>query len=150
MARLHCPNSILIYNDYNVLNGNDTDAVIALATAVKNAGYLDGIGCQSHGLENVSAATVQSNLDKVYTALGVPIYISEFDLGIADDNQQKAKMQELFPVFYQHPHVAGITLWGYVESWLGGQGVLMKSDGTPRPALTWLKDTYLNNLTLGY
>ena len=40
---------------------------------------------------------------------------------------------------YNHPSVEGITLWGYVvgSTWVNGSG-LIQSNGTPRPAMTWL------------
>jgi GH35 family endo-1,4-beta-xylanase len=149
MARQYCPNSLLVYNDYSVLSGGSLSEVLNLANAVKSAGYLDAIGCQAHGLESASAASVKSALDQV-TAVA-PAYISEFDLNIADDNQQLTKMQELFPVFYDHPKVWGITLWGYVqgETWIANSH-LRNTDGSERPALTWLKDNYLTKLSFGY
>jgi len=36
------------------------------------------------------------------------------DLPIADDAQQKQVMESQFTMFWSHPHVRGITLWGYV------------------------------------
>ena len=52
-------------------------------------------------------------------------------------------MQTQFPLFYNHPSVEGITLWGYVvgSTWVNGSG-LIQSNGTPRPAMTWLR-TYI-------
>jgi endo-1,4-beta-xylanase len=67
------------------------------------------------------------------------VYITEFDLSIADDNQQKAKMQEHFTMFWNDANVKGITIWGYVvgATWESNSG-LMQADGTLRPAMTWL------------
>jgi GH35 family endo-1,4-beta-xylanase len=44
-------------------------------------------------------------------------------------------------MFYEHPSVAGITIWGYVvgNTWVDGSG-LIQSNGTFRPAMTWLMD----------
>jgi GH35 family endo-1,4-beta-xylanase len=50
-------------------------------------------------------------------------------------------MQDQFPMFWQNPNIKGITLWGYVfgSTWLANTG-LIQSDGTKRPAMTWLMD----------
>jgi hypothetical protein len=50
-------------------------------------------------------------------------------------------MRAQFPLFHDHPSVAGITLWGYVvgSTWVNGSG-LIQPNGTPRPAMTWLMD----------
>ncbi len=140
-ARQYFPNSKLLINDYNVLCDNYSciDTYIKVINILKARGLIDGIGCQSHGLETVNVANVKSKLDRL-AATGVPIYISELDLNIADDNAQKNKMQELFPVLYEHSAVKGITLWGYLQghTWVSNS-YLIRSNGTERPALTWLK-----------
>ena len=43
-----------------------------------------------------------------------------------------------------HPHVKGITIWGYVNgrTWIEGSG-LISENGTPRPAMTWLLNNYI-------
>jgi GH35 family endo-1,4-beta-xylanase len=137
LARQYCPNAILILNDYNVLSWN-TNEFIQMATPVVNAGVVDAIGLQAHGLESWSASDIQNKLNQV-AALGLPIYITEYDVARTNDQEQLNIMQTQFPLFYNHPSVAGITLWGYVvgATWENGSG-LIQSNGTPRPAMTWL------------
>jgi GH35 family endo-1,4-beta-xylanase len=137
LARQYCPNAILILNDYNVLSW-DTDAFIRMATPAVNAGVVDALGAQGHGLEGQSLSSVQNKLNQV-AALGLPIYISEYDVARTNDQEQLQIMQTQFPLFYNHPSVAGITLWGYVvgSTWVNGSG-LIQSNGTHRPAMTWL------------
>lgn len=139
-ARQHCPGSILILNDYNVLRW-DTEEFVAIAQKVADAGYLDAIGCQSHGLEDITFAELQQNLARV-ESVGVPIYISEYDLDIASDSEQERVMAEQFPLFYERPSIEGITLWGYIfgETWVADSGLIR--GGQQRPAMTWLM-TYL-------
>ncbi|AJQ96214.1 endo-1,4-beta-xylanase [Gynuella sunshinyii] len=137
LARQYCPNAILILNDYNVLSWN-TDEFIAMATPAVNAGVVDAIGLQSHGLEDRSLSDIENKLNRV-AALGLPIYISEYDVAKSNDQTQLSVMQSQFPLFYNHPSVKGITLWGYVvgSTWVNGSG-LISSNGNPRPAMTWL------------
>jgi endo-1,4-beta-xylanase len=137
LARKYCPNSVLILNDYNVTSWN-TDQFIALAKPLIAAGVVDALGDQAHGLESFSVATLSANLNKV-AALGLPIYITEYDVAKTDDQAQLQIYQQQFPLFYNHPSVKGVTLWGYVygKTWVTGSG-LIQDNGTPRPAMTWL------------
>ena len=137
-ARKHCPHSRLILNDYDVLRF-DTDKFIAIAEKVKRARLLDAIGAQGHNLETQELPELKANLEKL-SALKVPIYISEYDIDEDDDAKQKEIMEQQFPIFWQTPQVAGITLWGYVygATWKPRAGLIR--DDTPRPALVWLMD----------
>ena len=114
-----------------------------MARPAINAGVVDAIGLQAHGLESQSISELKTNLNRI-ADLGLPIYISEYDIAKTNDQDQLNIMREQFPVFYNHPDVVGITLWGYVvgETWRNGTG-LIQSNGTERPAMIWLMD-YLN------
>ena len=78
-------------------------------------------------------------LDKLASQTGLPVYISEYDINLADDNQQKTVMQSQMTMFWNDSNVKGITVWGYIEgqTWLTNSG-LMTSGGQMRPAMTWL------------
>lgn len=140
-ARQYCPTSVLIVNDYNTIElSGDNNHMIDLVTKAKGAGApIDAIGAQAHGLTNASASTTQMYIDKMASSTGVPVFISEFDLNIADDNQQKNQFQSLFTMFWNDNNVKGVTVWGYIEgqTWETNSG-LMSSSGTMRPAMTWL------------
>jgi GH35 family endo-1,4-beta-xylanase len=135
-ARQYCPDSTLILNDYNVLRW-DTNNFISIANKLKDRGLLDAVGAQAHGLEDQSFSELQSNFNQV-AALGVPIYISEYDINIADDNQQRQVMQQQFPFFFENPQVEGVTLWGYIygQTWRDNTGLIR--NGQPRPAMNFL------------
>jgi GH35 family endo-1,4-beta-xylanase len=137
LARQYCPNAVLILNDYNVLSW-DTDAFINLARPVVEAGVVDALGEQAHGLESWSRSDIERKLNQV-AALGLPIYITEYDVARTNDQEQLQIMQTQFPLFHDHPSVAGITLWGYVvgSTWVNGSG-LIHPNGTRRPAMNWL------------
>lgn len=150
-ARKYFPNAKLLINDYNVLCPDGWSCIneyIKVINILKSRNLIDGIGCQSHGLETQNVNDVKNKLDRL-AATGIDIYISELDLNIADDNQQLSKMKELFPVMYEHKAVKGITYWGYLQghTWIANSH-LIRSDGSERPALTWLKD-YIKNANVG-
>ncbi|HVZ31322.1 MAG TPA: endo-1,4-beta-xylanase, partial [Polyangiaceae bacterium] len=141
MARQACPSAILLLNDYNNIElDGDNNHTIDILTRIKAAGApVDGVGAQSHGLANATSANVQRRIDNIMTRTGVPVYITEFDLNIADDQKQMSVMQDLFTMFWNDPNVKGITLWGYIEgsTWETNTG-LMTADGQMRPAMSWL------------
>lgn len=146
LAREYCPNAILIYNDFNFMTW-DTDEIMDLIRPAVNAGVVDALGLQAHGLYSPriwSAAEIQQKLDQIST-LGLPLYVSEYDIEATNDQTQLEYMQMHFPIFYEHQNVIGVTLWGYVvgATWREGTG-LMHPDGRHRPALDWLLD-YLSN-----
>lgn len=137
-ARKYCPNSVLIFSDYNILRWQ-TEEFIELAKPLAKAGLIDGIGIEAHGIEEFSAAEIQNDLDTLWNELQVPIYITEYDIALTDDTKQLDVLQRQFPVFYHHPHVKGITLYGYLygKTWVTGSGLIMP-DGTHRPSMSWL------------
>lgn len=138
-AREYCPDSVLILDDYALLS-TDTEAFIEWVAPIISSGFVDAIGVQAQELEGVSVQTINANLDKL-SALGLPIYISEWDIGEEDDARQLDIMQQQFPILYNHPSVAGITYWGYIAGHQFTPNVhLLNEDGSPRPAMVWLQN----------
>jgi endo-1,4-beta-xylanase len=145
-ARQYCPNAKLILNDYNIINNNSaTDSYITIINVLKQRGLIDLIGEQGHFLETTPLNTIKQNLDKLH-ATGLPIVISEYDINITDDNAQRDKYQEQFTTLWTHAGVEGITLWGYRQGQIWRENAyLVRSNGTERPALTWLKTFVAND-----
>ncbi|AUX37125.1 MULTISPECIES: RICIN domain-containing protein [Sorangium] len=139
-AREFCPNAVLILNDYNNIEyEGDHQNFMRIARAVINAGApVDALGAQAHDAYKLNTNTVKGYIDKL-ASLGKPVYITEYDIGIADDNRQRQVMEEQFKMFWNHPAVPGITLWGYIvgATWRDNTG-LQHSNGTMRPAMSWL------------
>jgi endo-1,4-beta-xylanase len=142
-AHQYCPNSILILNDYNNIEySSDNAHTIDIVNKIKAAGAtIHAVGAQAHDAYKMSTGSVQQYIDKIAHDTGLPVYISEYDIDLGDDNQQKSVMQSQFTMFYTNENVKGVTLWGYISgmTWKPNTG-LMSSSGTPRPALTWLLD----------
>ncbi len=158
LARQYCPDTTkLLINEYNILHSNSqTNSYIQLINLLKQRNLIDGIGIQGHYFEfrsdlratsNVyvyDINTIKANLDKLAT-LGLPIYISEFDIDEPIDSDQLAQYKIYFPIFWSHPAVKGMTLWGYIQGdcWAAHPYTyLLLADGTERPALQWLR-TYI-------
>ena len=64
---------------------------------------------------------------------------------------QLSSYKTVLPTYWNHPAVAGITLWGYVEgsTWSSGTGIL-NSNGSERSAMTWLKSFMADLPDVGY
>jgi len=147
LARKYLPNAKLLINDYGIINDNTaTTSYLQVINLLHQQGLIDGIGVQGHRfeLENGDTSTYKSNLDRL-AATGLPVYISEMDLGnlgdtgTPDDNQQLQLYTKIFPALWRHPGVKGITLWGYLDGQMWQTTCyLVRSDGTARPALLWL------------
>jgi endo-1,4-beta-xylanase len=142
-TRQYCPNATLILNDYNTIEYSaDNTRFINIVKAIKAAGApIDAVGAQAHDAFKLPTDTVKMFIDKLASETGLPVYISEYDLDLADDARQQQVMQSQITMFWSHPAVRGITLWGYVvgATWRPNTG-LMSSSGAPRPALSWLLD----------
>ncbi|MFA9391952.1 MAG: endo-1,4-beta-xylanase [Prolixibacteraceae bacterium] len=155
-ARFYFPNSKLIMNDFELENNlKGINEMLDVIKVLRDRGLIDGIGTQAHyfNVDGVSPANLLNSLNEMAKS-GLPIYVTELDLkgaGTTSEAAQKSSYSNLFPVYWKHPAVAGITLWGYVDgaTWSSGTGIL-NSNGTPRTAMTWLT-TFMEGLPdVGY
>ncbi|MEM3470225.1 MAG: endo-1,4-beta-xylanase [Thermoproteota archaeon] len=142
LARAYFPKSLLLLNEYGVV-ASPTEArrYVELITLLQERGLIDGIGIQCHAFEmdTVNVATLAESLG-ILAATGLPLYVSELDI-TGDDETQLRRYQEKFPILWEHPSVAGVTLWGYVQGQMWVENAyLLRVDGTERPALVWLMD----------
>jgi endo-1,4-beta-xylanase len=149
LARQYFPNAELILNDYSITNdGNATTNYINIINLLKERGLIDAIGDQAHAFSTTEPAPMsnhKNNLNRL-AATGLPIYITELDIdgvlaGVVNDPVQVGNFQRIFPTFWEHPSVKGVTIWGYVRGfhWRNAQGDwLLYPNGGERPALQWL------------
>lgn len=159
-AREMFPNSKLIMNDFE-LEGNNAgiDQQLAIMAALRDRGLVDGFGTQAHTFNVDRLRTnpngLRTSVDRMARA-GVPVYVTELDLTGNPDNSgsealQLQSYQNLFPVYWEHPAVAGVTIWGYVEglTWFEGTG-LLNSNRTKRSAMIWLENYIASQPNVGY
>ncbi|MCB9497045.1 MAG: endo-1,4-beta-xylanase [Fibrobacteria bacterium] len=147
MARERWPNAILIYNDYNTFRWQINEG-IDLVKKIKAAGApVDAYGQQGHDLTDMDAASFKAALKKIHDGVGMPLYITEYDIGTDNDALQKQRYSEQIPEFWNADYVAGVTLWGYIygATWTtnGNSGII--KNGADRPAMTWLKEYMATN-----
>lgn len=140
LARAYFPRAELHVNDYRILTPrSDIDEYLKVVDILMQRDLIDGIGLQAHSLERADPEVVRRRLDRV-AKTGLPIYITELDVSIANDVRQAEQFSALMRVFAEHPAVRGITLWGSVENRMWREhGYLIRDDGSYRPAMDWLE-----------
>jgi endo-1,4-beta-xylanase len=142
MAREIFPPSVqLMLNEYSVIN---TDAraelYVSVVERLQQENLIDAIGEQGHSFSlRGPVDQMIANIDRL-TATGLPMYITEMDVDGPPENQL-IDFQRIFPAFWEHPNIHGITLWGYRNGhWRTQQeATLVYAAGGEKPALRWLK-----------
>ena len=150
MARERWPNAILIYNDYNTLSWQINEGIELIQTILKNGAPVDVYGQQAHDCKGMSKSDFESKLTRIHNETGLPLVISEYDIGQADDNAQKNDYANHIPFMWETPWIVGITIWGYINgaTWAANTGIIEK-DGRKRAAMTWLENYFDKNLSKG-
>jgi GH35 family endo-1,4-beta-xylanase len=143
MARQHFPSAELLLNDYSIVNNTaDTARYLQIVALLQAEDLIDAIGEQGHAFSTRGSVDVmRANLDAL-AQTGLPLYITELDIDGPTDEIQLADYQRVFPLFWEHPGVFGVTLWGYRPGhWRTAQGAFLAlTEGTERPALLWLRE----------
>ncbi len=153
MARNVFADSVLLMiNEYSIMNStSNTDQYLKIIKLLQAENLIDAIGFQGHGFShNVTNDIILRNIDTL-ASTGLPIYVTELDIDGLTDLQQVHGYMRLFRLFWEHPAIKGITLWGFRPGmWRTDQGAyLIDSEGNERPAMLWLraylKDNFVPN-----
>jgi endo-1,4-beta-xylanase len=145
MARARFPNAKLLINEYDVTNDRAAmQRYVKIVRLLQAENLIDGVGVQAHAFTTRAGTPMSvhaANLD-LLASTGLPIYVSELDIDGPTDAIQLEDYKRVFPVFWKHPAVKGITLWGFRPGlWRTAQGAcLVRDNGVERPAMKWLRD----------
>jgi endo-1,4-beta-xylanase len=137
-ARAADPNALLIYNDFGI-EGNlaKSDAAFNMVQSMVQRGIpIDGVGFEfhvqapdAHPQKSVFVANMQR-----YVALGLKIFISEFDVELCTGtpSDQQTRFHDIVQACFSEPACAAVTVWGVTDkfSWLNGNDC-----ATPMPLL---------------
>ena len=135
------PDAKLFVNEFNILsvdqdfNDVQVDEYVAHTQNLIDQGApIHGVGIQGHiWYEDIRAhpEVLKARLDKV-AALGLPIWISEFDVADDDEQSNADKLEIVYRTAYSHPSVEGIMMWVFWAgaSWRGPNAGLAKRDWT--------------------
>nr|KAG5712878.1 hypothetical protein BaRGS_007475 [Batillaria attramentaria] len=126
------PNVKLFLNDYGVVSGGDADKYLAQTRKFLAANVgLYGIGAQCHFNDNhePSPYSMKQHLDKLAQP-GVPIWITELDVGSTDENVRADYYERALRAAYGHPAVEGILIWGFWDHahWRSSKAALVTGD----------------------
>ena len=149
LARSRFPQAQLLINEYSVTNSVErTGQYVEIIELLQAENLVDIIGVQGHAFStraDVPMATHRRNLDTL-AATGLPVHVTEMDIDGPSDEVQLVDFQRIFPVFWEHPGVRGITMWGYRPGlWRSEErAYLIDDSGAERPAMRWLR-TYVQN-----
>lgn len=151
LAKDYFPDTALVLNEYSIVNDdNNLIPYLELIGLLQAENLIDIIGVQGHAFSTYpSRESMTENLDAL-AETGLPIQVTELDIDGPTDAVQLADYQRIFPTFWEHPAVMGITLWGYRPGhWRTGQGAYIAyENGAERPALQWLQAYVRNNAPL--
>ena len=138
----------LMLNDFSIINSSTSTATyLNIIRLLQVEDLIDIIAEQGHAFTTTAAvATMRRNLDSL-ASTGLPIQITEFDIDGPTDQTQLQNYQRIFPAFYEHPGVEGITLWGWRPGLWRETANLVNNNGAERPALQWLRD-YLDTVNV--
>lgn len=154
MARETFPETAKLYiNDYGIISSPTAVRQYKnLINLLKERGLIDGIGVQAHAFSNGSSSasgttpgTIRNSLNSL-AELNLPIQATEMDIdgvnnqGMDNEEYQLQKYKQIFPVFWEHPAVEGVTLWGWKPGLWRSQQEAWIFDQRPRDAMDWLED----------
>lgn len=139
MARNIFPDSTkLMLNDYNIINSqSNTQDYLEIVRLLQQDTLIDAIGFQGHAFSTqTGVSTMRENLDSM-AATGLPVMVTEMDID-GPPSSQLENYKSDFPVFWEHPSVTGITLWGWRPG-LWRETAYLVTNNTVRPAMKWLR-----------
>ncbi|XP_012939485.1 endo-1,4-beta-xylanase 3 [Aplysia californica] len=106
----------LFLNDYSVVSHGDmTQSFFTQIMRFKAANVgLGGIGVQSHLQDYVepNVDVINARLD-VLAKAGLPIFITELDQSASDEHTRANWLEKVLRLYYAHPGMHGIILWGF-------------------------------------
>lgn len=158
LARQYFPAPTKLWiNDYSIVNSaSSTATYMQIINLLKAENLIDGVGEQAHAFTTfgTSAATITANLNTLASA-GLPLYATELDIDgppaetPQGDTVQLNEYKRVFPLFWEHPAIKGVTMWGYRPGhWRTAQGApLVYANGAEKAAMVWLKQ-YVQNAML--
>ena len=149
-AKAGNPDVTLYVNDYGVLDMgyNAGTFITQIENLLANGVLIDGIGCQGHLAHSAEATTstehVQKTLDRL-AKYNLPIKITECLFVFDDELTQAEELRRLFPIYFAHPNVEAILMWGF---WEGAHwqphSAMWKKDWTPTPQALAYRDLVFN------
>lgn len=149
-ARAADPTAKLFINDYAILSGGPGETghrdhyEKTIKFLIDKGAPLDGIGMQGHfGGALTGPEDLLALLDR-YAKFGKQIWITEYDIDVADEALAGRFTRDFYTTLFSHPAVGGILMWGF---WDGAHwhknAPLYREDWSLKPAGQAYRDLVL-------
>lgn len=119
IARAADPRAQLFINDYGILSGGGGESPHrahyeeTIKYLIDKGAPLDGIGLQGHfGTSLTSPEDLLKLLDR-YAKFGKPLWVTEYDLVLDDEELAARYTEDFYTVLFSHPAVQGVIMWGF-------------------------------------
>lgn len=142
-ARKYAPEGCkLYYNDFNEYMPQKTQAIVEMATRLKEKGLIDGIGMQSHLDVSFPGVSAYEKALKAFSETGLDIQITELDVTTSDtsetglENQAKYYSDIMDLAVKYSDNISAVIIWGTTDdqSWRAAKlPVLFNEDYTAKP-----------------
>ncbi len=149
-AREADPEALLCYNDYGIVNESPAyraGVAARIRYLLQRGAPVDVLGIQGHmSVPLTPIHRVLEILDE-WAAFGLPLEITEFDLGCRDDAVHAEYVRDFMIAAFSHLAVQGFIQWGFWEGshWRAKDGAAMfRQDWSKRPAQEAYEDLVLN------
>lgn len=141
LARKTDPAAKLFLNDYGILAGGGADNPhrqhfdATISFLLEKGAPVDAIGIQGHFASALTSPTdLLAQLDR-YGRFGKPIWITEYDLVVADEALQADFTRDFYTVLFSHPAVEGVIMWGIHDATHWKKNAIMyRADYSLKPA----------------
>ncbi len=74
---------------------------------------VNGLGIQGHINYNFDPELYYDNVLEPLSEVGLPIWVTEFDIPQADENLRADDLEEFYRICFSHSSVEGILMWGF-------------------------------------
>ncbi|MDF3130258.1 endo-1,4-beta-xylanase [Kiritimatiellaeota bacterium B1221] len=121
VAKASAPDAKLFINDYGILSGGGADISHqqhyeeTIGFLLDQKAPLEGIGFQSHFATTLTSPEKIWNLLERFGEFGLPMQITELDVDVESDELQADYLRDLMTLYFSHPKVEGILIWGFWE-----------------------------------
>ena len=156
-SRAADPFSKLFINDYAILSGGGGTSghrdhyEKTIKMLVDKGAPLDSIGMQCHFDSLLTGPDDMLAILDRYAKFGIPIWVTEYDVGIDDEEVNGRFTRDFYTTLFSHPAVEGIVMWGFWDCahWREN-GVMYRRDWSLKPSgeairelllKTWHTDT---------
>jgi len=149
-ARKYAPEGCkLYYNDFNEYMPGKTDAIVKMATELKEKGLIDGIGMQSHLDVSFPGISAYKKALAKFAETGLDIQVTELDVTTSDkseagfENQAKYYSDILDACVEYADSISSVVFWGTTDdkSWRASKSpLLFNEDYTAKPSFYSIVD----------